>query len=225
MFTAVLYTPKEILVHKADHLNALLGTFLTGNDSLHYGDSLHRTLHARVFASTRSDKASGSVHEAEAGKLGPPPRHWRELATHPRGEHFKAATMLEIRKAEDMKLWKRLKRTPSMFVLPLKWVFTDKYDENNDHVRCKARICVRGDKQHVNSLASTYAATLAARSFRIVMALVAYFGWEVRQFDVVNAFLNALFEEGSEPIYVEYPPGYEQEGYVLQLLKASLRQT
>ena len=75
MFTAVLYTPKEILVYKADHLNTLLGTFLTGNDSLYYRDSLYKILYARVFALTRLDKTSSSVHEAEAGKLGPLPRY------------------------------------------------------------------------------------------------------------------------------------------------------
>ena len=37
---------------------------------------------------------------------------------------------------------------------------------------------------------------------------------------MVNAFLNALFSRDAEPIYVEYPPGYEREGYVLRLLRA-----
>ena len=79
-----------------------------------------------------------------------------------------------------MGIWQPARRTPDLFALPLKWVFSDKYDENNVHQRCKARIVVRGDKQMTNTLKSTYAATLAARSFRIMMAIVAHFGYKVR---------------------------------------------
>jgi hypothetical protein len=37
----------------------------------------------------------------------------------------------------------------------------------------------------------TYAATLAIRIFRALMAIAAYFNIEVRQYDAVNAFTNA----------------------------------
>ena len=56
-------------------------------------------------------------------------------------------------------------------VLPLKWVFTYKFDDAGYLVRHKARICVRGDLQHHVS-DDMYAATGAYRSFRILMALV-----------------------------------------------------
>ena len=39
----------------------------------------------------------------------------------------------------------------------------------------------------------------------------------------MNAFLNAIFSEGSEPVYIKYPLGFEREGYVLQLLRALYR--
>lgn len=39
---------------------------------------------------------------------------------------------------------------------------------------------------------SIYVATLAARSFRTAMALVAHFDLEAKQFDVVNAFVNVV---------------------------------
>ena len=38
---------------------------------------------------------------------------------------------------------------------------------------------------------STYAATLAARSFKIFIAIIAYFDLEIKQFDIINAFANA----------------------------------
>jgi hypothetical protein len=37
----------------------------------------------------------------------------------------------------------------------------------------------------------TYIATLATRLFRIFIAIIAYFNLEIKQFDVINAFVNA----------------------------------
>ena len=222
-FMAVEYTPEEILLHEADPLDTLLGTFLSGKDVVEYGDSLHRTTHARIFVSSRSQSALERNSEREGmdpSEKDPPPRHWHELATHPRGDLFRTASEVEYNKVEEMGAWQPVRRAPGMFVLPVKWVWTDKFDENNVHIRCKARICVRGDKQAKNTLESTYAATLASRSFRIIVAAAAHLGWDIRQHDVVNAFLNAIFAKGSEPVYIEYPPGFGRDGYVLQLLKA-----
>jgi hypothetical protein len=44
---------------------------------------------------------------------------------------------------------------------------------------------------------STYAATLVTRSFKIFIAIIAYFDLEIKQFDVINAFANAKRLVGS----------------------------
>ena len=69
------------------------------------------------------------------------------------------------------------------------WVFTNKFNENGYLLKEKARIVARGDLHITDD--DTYAATLAAQTFRAVMALVARFDLETRQYDVVNAFTNA----------------------------------
>jgi hypothetical protein len=38
----------------------------------------------------------------------------------------------------------------------------------------------------------TYVATLAAQTFRAIMAIVAAFGLDTQQYDTVNAFANAV---------------------------------
>ena len=58
--------------------------------------------------------------------------------------------------------------------VPVLWAFTYKTDTNGYLTRFKARICVRGDLQK-STHEDTYAATLAARSFRALMAIVAIF--------------------------------------------------
>ena len=62
-----------------------------------------------------------------------------------------------------------------------------------------------------------YAATLAFKVFRSLMALVAVFGLETRQLDAVNAFLNA---KNDEPVYCFLPDGYKRPGKIMKVLRA-----
>ena len=59
-------------------------------------------------------------------------------------------------------------------IIPLTWVFTYKLDSDGYLLRYKARICIRGDLQPVTEQ-DTYAATLAIKIFRFLMALTAAF--------------------------------------------------
>jgi hypothetical protein len=79
-------------------------------------------------------------------------------------------------------------------VLPLLWVsllWVFKYNSDSEGylTKYKARICVRGDLQ--TTAEKTYAATLAIRGFRALIAIKAYFNLKTRQYDAVNAFTNA----------------------------------
>jgi Reverse transcriptase (RNA-dependent DNA polymerase) len=80
----------------------------------------------------------------------------------------------------------------------------------------KARIMVRGDLQH-SGLHDTYATTLALRTFRALMAIIAAFNLDAEQWDAVNAFINSYLDE---TVYVEYLEGFGKEGKVLLLLRA-----
>jgi hypothetical protein len=51
----------------------------------------------------------------------------------------------------------------------------------------------------------TYAATLAACSFRILMAIIAYFDLELKQYDAVNAFIYAPLDK---EVFIRMPPSY-----------------
>ena len=79
-----------------------------------------------------------------------------------------------------------------------------------------AHLCVRGDLQLITQ-AETYAATLAARTFRALMAVTAAFDLEAHQLDAVNAFTNSIIDE---VIYLDFPEGFEQSGFCLLLLRA-----
>lgn len=146
----------------------------------------------------------------------PPPDFWHQLKRHPEGKGFRHAADAELASLKEKKTFELVDHPDGKQVLPLKWVFTYKFDDAGYLVRHKARICVRGDLQHHVS-DDIYAATGAYRSFRILMALVCAFGLLCHQIDFKNAFTNADMDE---EIYTTCPPGYRQSGKVWKLRKA-----
>ncbi|RKF55316.1 hypothetical protein OnM2_090048 [Erysiphe neolycopersici] len=62
-------------------------------------------------------------------------------------------------------------------MVPLKWVWTYKFDSEGYLTKFKAQLCVRVDLQ-LPTLQETYAATLAIETFRAMMALTLAFGLE-----------------------------------------------
>jgi hypothetical protein len=149
--------------------------------------------------------------------LPPPPRHWNELKRHAHGKQFEAAAVVEFDSC-----WKKCTfAKPDITAhradaVPLIWVFTYKFDEDGYLLKYKARLVVRGDLQ--DQYGETYAATLAARLFRALMALACAFGLKAMQYDVPNAFLNAILDR---PLHVRTPDGFQDRyGQVLRLLRA-----
>ena len=94
--------------------------------------------------------------------------------------------------------------------LPLMWVFTYKFDQDGYLLKHKARLVARGDLQYTAE--DTYAATLAAQTFRAIMAIVAAFGLKTQQYDAVNAFANAIL---TNPIACLCAKGYERTRFLL----------
>lgn len=165
----------------------------------------------------KSAFALARTHRMHRDQLPPPPKNWKELSSHQFSKEFKKAAEVE---------WANVKNKPTMKIidaseatsrpLPLRWVFTYKFDDAGFLSKFKARICVRGDQQP-KSDRETYAATLAGRSFRVLMALAARWDLEVRQLDAVNAFTNS---ELDELVYVELPEGFKEKGKVGLLIRA-----
>ncbi len=92
-----------------------------------------------------------------------------------------------------------------------------KFDKHGRLDKAKARLVVRGDQQLLDPHKSSYAATLAGRSFRTLMAISARFDLGLLQYDAVNAFVNA---ELDEEVFMKMPPGYRTTGMIRKLRKA-----
>jgi hypothetical protein len=137
--------------------------------------------------------------------LPPPPRHWKALKNHQYRQQFKAAGHVEFDSCWKKGTFAKPDSTalyPNNAV-PLMWVFTYKFDEDGYLLKYKARLVVRGDLQE--QYGDTYAATLAARLFRALMALACAFNLKAIQYDVPNAFLNATLDR---TLTVRTPDGF-----------------
>jgi hypothetical protein len=66
----------------------------------------------------------------------------------------------------------------------------------------------------------TYAATLALRSFRIGTAIAAHFDLKIKQFDVINAFINAVYSSELPLVICKLPLGFKKLGYVAKVNRA-----
>jgi transposase InsO family protein len=153
------------------------------------------------------------VHQDD---LPSPPRTWKELQSHRYGPEFKEAARTEYQTLEGRETFQVVPKTPDIKVIPLTWVFTYKLDTDGYLTKFKARICVRGDLQP-RSNKDTYAATLAARIFRTLMAMTAAYDLETHHLDAVNAFVNSQLDE---TVFCKFPDGFEQPDSCLLLLRA-----
>ena len=148
--------------------------------------------------------------------LPPEPRSWKEMKRHQFAAEFMVAAGMEVKELEKKRTFEWVKRdSVDKLLLPLKWVFKYKFDTDGYLIKFKARICARGDLQATEQ--DTYAATLAARTFRALMAIAAAFNLEIKQYDAVNAFANSAL---NEEIYCLSPEGFERDELCWRLLRA-----
>lgn len=146
----------------------------------------------------------------------PEPRSYQQLKRHQYSKEFWDAMHKEVHQLNQKGTYRVIRRTESKTrPLPLLWVYKYKFDNDGYLVKFKARLCVRGDLQ-VNTN-DNYAATVAARTFRALMAITAAFDLEIYQLDAVNAFLNSNIDEETT---TEWPLGFGDQETSWLLLKA-----
>ncbi|KAJ9545394.1 hypothetical protein OSB04_025101 [Centaurea solstitialis] len=102
-----------------------------------------------------------------------------------------------------------------------KWVFKRKTDIDGNVHTFKARLVAKGFTQtHGIDYDQTFSPVAMLKSIRILMAISAYFNYEIWQMDVKTAFLNGKL---TEDVYMEQPEGFEDPknpNKVCKLLKS-----
>ena len=86
------------------------------------------------------------------------------------------------------------------------WIFKLKTDKDGNVFIYKARLVAKGYRQvHGIDYDETFSPVAMLKSVRILLAIAAYYNYEIWQMDVKTAFLNGYLEE---TVYMTQPEGF-----------------
>jgi hypothetical protein len=115
-------------------------------------------------------------------------------------------------------VWSLVPR-PKQNVVRTKCVFHNKQDEHGVVTRNKARLVAKGYAQVVGlDFGETFALVARLDSICILLAYAAHHSFKLFQMDMKSAFLNGPIKE---KVYVEQPPGFEDDRYPDHVYKLS----
>jgi hypothetical protein len=136
-------------------------------------------------------------------------------------EFWLLAMQEELNQFTRNDVWDLVPRSKNISTIGTKWIFRNKLDEHGNVVRNKARLVAQGYSQEEGiDYDETYAPVARLESIRLLLAYACYMNFKLYQMDVKNAFLNGFIKE---EVYVEQPPGFENEkfpNHVFKLKKA-----
>lgn len=149
----------------------------------------------------------------------PVPNTYKEAMASPQAHHWLEAMKAEIDSLVQHKVWKLVKKPDGSNVIKGRWVFTLKRGKDGSLDKYKARWVARGFTQIASlDYDDTYASVSKPISLKVLLALVAQYDLECKQYDIITAFLNSILT--NHTIYVEQPHGFEIDELVCLLLKA-----
>ena len=126
------------------------------------------------------------------------------------------ASGVEVKKILECGTIEEIEMPYGKTLISLMWVFSYKFDDAGYLLKFKARLVVRGDRVPDNGK-RMHSDTLAARTARVMLAIMAILTLVTRHFDGVNAFLNGFLEEDEQ--YICYcPQGFSKQGKAWKLL-------
>jgi hypothetical protein len=147
------------------------------------------------------------------------PKTYSQAMKSPDSASWVEAISAELSAMERLGVWKVVDIPAGVELLNTVWIFRQKFDENGQLSKYKARLCAAGNFQ-VEGLnyAETYAPTGRPTALRTLLSMGVATGLDIHQMDVKNAFLNGKLDE---TIYLRPPAGLlVQKGKCLLLLKS-----
>ncbi|KAM6584466.1 hypothetical protein CsatB_011468 [Cannabis sativa] len=141
-----------------------------------------------------------------------------EALSHP---GWNKAMQSENKALKDNHTWVLVPPKPDQNLIGNKWVFREKLNSDGSHQRFKARLVAKGFHQRPGiDFGETFSPVIKATTVRIILTIAVTRGWEIKQLDINNAFLNGTLKE---EVYMLQPQGFEEPGkehYVCKLNKS-----
>jgi hypothetical protein len=124
----------------------------------------------------------------------------------------------ELNSMHDNQVWNLVDPIEGVRPVDCKWIFKKKLDmDGNVHIH-KARLVAKGFRQIQGvDYKETFSPVAMLKSVRILLAIAAYYDYEICQMDVKTAFLNGHL---SEDVYMTQPEGFvdpENAGKICKL--------
>jgi hypothetical protein len=112
----------------------------------------------------------------------------------------------EIRSMYDNQVWTLVDIPSDHKAVENKWIFKKKTSTNGNVTVYKARLVMKGFRQ-IQGVDNdeTFSPIVMLKFIRVLLAIVAYFDYEIWQMDVKTAFLNGNIEE---ELYMAQPKGF-----------------
>lgn len=199
--------PDNCAIDESNIINGPLGRYKTGKSK----ELNVLAVNLNVFIVGKANPIL-KLHQSE---LTAPPKNWRDFKAHKYSIAFWNSMKVDYNTLKESNTIVEINQTNSMTPIPLRWVYSYKFDEADYLLKFKARICVRGDLQpEIDE--ENYASTLEFQVFRLLIALITLFDLETIQVDTVNVFCNSPLDD---EVYVYNPAGFSSNGKVLRLRK------
>jgi hypothetical protein len=116
----------------------------------------------------------------------------------------------ELNNFKRNKVWSSVER-PKQNVVETKWVFRNKQHKYGFVTRNKAKLVAKGYSQvEASDSEETFAPVARLESIHILLFYATHHDLKLYQMDVKSAFLNRPIKE---EVYVEQPPGFEDQEY------------
>ncbi len=188
--------------------------FTLSNDRTRSGRTLDRR---NKYGMPNLDDYDGSIEEeqapthnitqyANAIMNSDEPKSYNDAMNSAESSRWKKAMDDEIKAMHDNESWTLVETTPNMNIIGSKWVYKIKRKGDGTIERYKARLVARGFNQVEGvDYNETFAPVMRYKTLRIILSLANEMDYEIKQMDVMNAFLNAKVNDN---VYMEQPPGY-----------------
>ncbi|KAK1649198.1 hypothetical protein QYE76_067003 [Lolium multiflorum] len=134
------------------------------------------------------------------------PATYEEAMMSPDSNKWQDAMKSEMGSMYDNKVWTLVDLPDSRKAVENKWIFKRKTDADGNITVYKARLVAKGFRQIQGvDYDETFSPVAKLKSVRILLAIAAFFDYEIWQMDVKTAFLNGDIEE---ELYMVQPKGF-----------------
>jgi len=134
------------------------------------------------------------------------PKSYKEAMQSLDRDKWQSAMEFEMESMKINKVWTLVEASKDIKSIGCKWVYKKKIGADGKVETYKARLVAKGYRQKEGiDYDETFSPVAMIKSIRILLAIAAYYDYEIWQMDVKTAFLNG---ELKEEVYMTQPEGF-----------------